>query len=104
MDLIRAINPVWYGNAPQKSSEVSIPVLEHGMLHFGSGRVSMLKIMIKTTDLIRATNPRLLWKRTKKVVWINYSCFTTMFSYTLTVVAFPIWTLWLQSQLAHGPH
>ena len=31
----------------EKSSEVIIPVLEHGKLHFGSGRVSVLKIMIK---------------------------------------------------------
>ncbi len=31
----------------QKSSEAIIPVLEHGQLHFGSGRVSVLKIMIK---------------------------------------------------------
>ena len=31
----------------QKSSEVIIPVLEHGRLHFGSGRFSVLKIMIK---------------------------------------------------------
>ncbi len=30
----------------QKSSEVIIPVLEHGQLHFGSGRVSELNIMI----------------------------------------------------------
>ena len=31
----------------EKSSEVIIPVLEHGKLHFGSGRVSVLNIMIK---------------------------------------------------------
>ena len=31
----------------QKSSEVIIPVLEHGRLHFGSGRFSVLKFMIK---------------------------------------------------------
>ena len=31
----------------QKSSEVIINVLEHAKLHFGSGRVSVLKIMIK---------------------------------------------------------
>ena len=31
----------------QKSSEAIIPVLEHGQLHFGSGRVSVLKIIIK---------------------------------------------------------
>ena len=30
----------------QKSSELIIPVLEHGQLHFGSGRVSELNIMI----------------------------------------------------------
>ena len=30
----------------QKSSEVIIPVLEHCRLHFGSGRVSDLNIMI----------------------------------------------------------
>ena len=30
----------------QKSSEVIIPVLEHGHLYFGSGRVSELNIMI----------------------------------------------------------
>ena len=30
----------------EKSSEVIIPVLEHGQLHFGSGRVSELNIMI----------------------------------------------------------
>ena len=28
----------------QKSPEVIIPVLEHGQLHFGSGRVSELNI------------------------------------------------------------
>ena len=31
----------------QKLSEVIIPVLEHGVLHFGSVRLSVLKIMIK---------------------------------------------------------
>ena len=31
----------------QKSSGVIIPILEHGILPFGSGRVSVLKIMIK---------------------------------------------------------
>ena len=31
----------------QKSSEVIIPVLEQGKLHFASGRVSELNIMIK---------------------------------------------------------
>ena len=31
----------------QKSSEVIIPVLEHGRLHVGSGRASVLNIMIK---------------------------------------------------------
>ena len=31
----------------QQSSEVIIPVLEHDRLHFGSGRVSVLKIMIE---------------------------------------------------------
>ena len=31
----------------EKSYEVCIPVLEHGRLHFGSGRVSVAKIMIK---------------------------------------------------------
>ena len=31
----------------EKSSEVIIPVLEHDKLHFGSGRVSVLNIMIK---------------------------------------------------------
>ena len=30
----------------QKSSQVIIPVLEHVKLHFGSGRVSELNIMI----------------------------------------------------------
>ena len=30
----------------QKSSKVIIPVLEHGQLHFGSGRVSELNIII----------------------------------------------------------
>ena len=30
----------------QKSSEVIIPLLEHGQLHFGSGRVSELNIII----------------------------------------------------------
>ena len=29
------------------SSDVIIPVLEHGKLHFGSGRVSVLKLLIK---------------------------------------------------------
>ena len=31
----------------QKSSGVIIRILEHGILPFGSGRVSVLKIMIK---------------------------------------------------------
>ena len=31
----------------EKSFEVIIPVLEHDKLHFGSGRVSVLTIMIK---------------------------------------------------------
>ena len=31
----------------EKSFEVIIPVLEHGKLHFGSGRLSVLNIMIK---------------------------------------------------------
>ena len=31
----------------EKSFEVIIPLLEHSKLHFGSGRVSVLKIMIK---------------------------------------------------------
>ncbi len=31
----------------EKSSEVIIPVLEHGKLHFGSDRVSVLNILIK---------------------------------------------------------
>ena len=31
----------------EKSSEVFIPVLQHVKLHFGSGSVSVLKIMIK---------------------------------------------------------
>ena len=31
-----------------KSSEVIIPVLEHGRLHFGSGRFFVLEIMIKS--------------------------------------------------------
>ena len=31
----------------QNSSEVIIPVLEHAKIHVGSGRVSVLKIMIK---------------------------------------------------------
>ena len=31
----------------EKSSEVIVLVLDHGKLHFGSGRVSVLKIMIK---------------------------------------------------------
>ena len=31
----------------QKSSEVSIPLIGHGQLHFGSGHVSELNIMIK---------------------------------------------------------
>ena len=30
-----------------KSSEVCIPFLQHVKLHFGSGRVSVLKIIIK---------------------------------------------------------
>ena len=37
----------------QKSSEVIVPVLEHGKLHFGSGRDSELNNMIKI-----AINPR----------------------------------------------
>ena len=67
--LIRAIKPPSEMETPQqkssalqthqeKSSEVIIPVLQHGQLHFGSG----------------------------------------------DQVAFPSSTLWLQSQLAHGPH
>ena len=39
--------PVTLETRQEKSSEVSIPVLEHGKLHFGSGRVSVLNIMIK---------------------------------------------------------
>ena len=31
----------------EKSSEVIIPVLEHAYLHFGSGRESVLEIVIK---------------------------------------------------------
>ena len=31
----------------EKSSEVFIPVLEYGRLHVGSGRASVLNIMIK---------------------------------------------------------
>ncbi len=31
----------------ENSSEVIIPVLEHGKLHFGSGRVSVLNIIFK---------------------------------------------------------
>ena len=31
----------------EKSSEVFIPILQHVKLHFGSGRVAVLKIMIK---------------------------------------------------------
>ena len=40
-----ALTPICFGNA-EKSSEVIIPVLEHGKLHFGSGRVFELNIMI----------------------------------------------------------
>ena len=39
----------------QKSSEVIIPVLEHGQLHFGSGRVSELNIMITIAISPRAS-------------------------------------------------
>ena len=39
------LTPVFFGNAPRKSSEVSIPVIEHGKLHVGSGHFSVLKIM-----------------------------------------------------------
>ena len=35
------------GPHQEKSSEVIIPVLEHGKLHVGRGRFSVLKIMIK---------------------------------------------------------
>ncbi len=45
--IIRALNPSEMKTHQEKSSEVIIPVLEHGKLHVGSGRVSMLKIMIK---------------------------------------------------------
>ena len=37
----------------EQSSELIIPVLEHGTLHFGSG-VSVLKIMIKIAISHRA--------------------------------------------------
>ena len=39
----------------EKSFEVSIPVLEHDKLHFGSGRVSVLNIMIKIAFSPRAS-------------------------------------------------
>ena len=39
--------PLTLETRQEKSSEVIIPVLEHGKLHFGSGRVSVLNIMIK---------------------------------------------------------
>ena len=42
-------NPVCFGNAPKKSSEVFISVLQHVKLHLGSVRVCVLKIMIKIT-------------------------------------------------------
>ena len=39
----------------EKSSEVIIPVLEHGQLHFDSGRVSELNIIITITITPRAS-------------------------------------------------
>ncbi len=39
--------PLTLETRQEKSSEVIIPVLEHDKLHFGSGRVSVLNIMIK---------------------------------------------------------
>ena len=44
--LIRALTPSGMEKHQQMSSEVIIPVLEHGRLHFGSGCVSDLNIMI----------------------------------------------------------
>ena len=39
--------PLTLETRQEKSSEVIIPVLEHVNLHFGSGRVSVLNIMIE---------------------------------------------------------
>ena len=63
----------------QTSCEEIIPVLEHGQLHFGSGCVSELNIIITIAISPRASlqlahgphyyrviKPRLLWKRTMK--------------------------------------
>ena len=59
----------------EKSSELIIPVLQHVMLKFCTGRVSVLRIMIKIAitprGLIRALTP--VWNENapRKVVWSN---------------------------------
>ena len=56
MGLIWAINPcLKWKTHQQKSSEVIVPVLEHGQLHFGSGRVSELNILITIAISPRAS-------------------------------------------------
>ena len=49
---MHALPPSALETRQEKSSEVIFPVLEHGKLHLGSGRVSVLNIMI-----IRALTP-----------------------------------------------
>ena len=66
---IRALTPSEMETHHEKSSEVYIYVLQHVNLHFGSDRVSVLKIMIKSAishGLHYGHKPRLLWKRTQK--------------------------------------
>ena len=74
----------------EKSSEVFIPVLQHGRLHLGSCRASVLKILIKIAishGRIRAIKPGLLWKRTMKSRLKYLFLFWNMVGYTLAVVA-----------------
>ncbi len=47
--------PLTLETRQEKSSEVIIPVLEHGQLHFGSGRVSELNIAITIAISPRAS-------------------------------------------------
>ncbi len=44
---MHALPPSALETRQEKSSEVIFPVLEHGKLHFGSGRNSVLNIMIE---------------------------------------------------------
>ena len=81
------------------------PVLDHGKLHVGTGRFSVLKIMIKIAichGLIRGMKPGLLWKRTMKIRLKYLFLFWNIVGYTLAVVALPCSKFLLKSQLATG--